>query len=86
MSKMTIQLPDSIKREVETLAARDGISSDQFLATAAAEKVSALRTVDYLKEEAAKGSAEEWHYVLNRARHARRCRVMRRSNPGGTFL
>lgn len=66
MSTMTIQLPDSIKHEVETLAARDGISADQFLATAAAEKVSALRTVAFLQDEAAKGSTEDWEFVLSR--------------------
>jgi hypothetical protein len=46
MSALTIQLPDSIRAQVEELARRDGITADQFLATAAAEKVSALRTVD----------------------------------------
>lgn len=66
MSTMTIQMPDSIKREVESLAAQDGISADQFLATAAAEKVSALRTVDFLKTEASKGSVEDWEFVLSR--------------------
>lgn len=66
MSTMTIQMPDSIKREVETLAARDGISADQFLSTAAAEKVSALRTVEFLRNEAEKGSREDWEFVLSR--------------------
>jgi hypothetical protein len=66
MSTMTVQIPASIKNEVEALALRDGISADQFLATAAAEKVSALRTVEFLKAEAAGGSAEDWEFVLSR--------------------
>ena len=48
------------------LARRDGINADQFLATAAAEKVSALRTVDFLKAEAAQGRVEDWDFVLSR--------------------
>ena len=66
MSTLTIQLPDSIRAQVEELARRDGITADQFLATAAAEKVSALRTVDFLKAEAAQGRAEDWDFVLSR--------------------
>ena len=65
MSTLTIQLPDSIRAQVEELAQRDGITADQFLATAAAEKVSALRTVDFLKAEAAQGRAEDWDFVLS---------------------
>ena len=63
MSTLTIQLPDSIRAEVEALALRDGISADQFMATAAAEKVSALRTLAFLQEEAAQGREEDWDFV-----------------------
>ncbi len=66
MSTLTIQLPDSIQAEVEMLSERDGITPAQFLALAAAEKVSALKTVDFLRSEAAKGSAEDWEFVLSR--------------------
>ena len=66
MSSLTIQLPESVRAQVEELAQRDGITVDQFLATAAAEKVSALRTVDFLKGEAAAGRAEDWDFVLSR--------------------
>ena len=66
MSTLTIHLPDSIRAEAESLSRRDGISLEQFLATAAAEKVSALKTVDFLREEAAQGSKEDWDFVLSR--------------------
>ena len=66
MSKLTIQLPGSIRAQVKELAWRDGITTDQFLATAAAEKVSALRTVDFLKAEAAQGRAADRIFVLSR--------------------
>lgn len=69
MSTLTIQIPDSIRAEVEELARRDGVSLDQFLATAAAEKISALRTLEFLRDEAAKGREEDWEFVLSRASH-----------------
>jgi hypothetical protein len=66
MSTLTIQLPGSIRAQVKKLNRRDGITTDQILATAAAEKVSALRTVDFLKAEAAQGRAEDRNFVLSR--------------------
>jgi hypothetical protein len=65
MSTLTIHIPESIRRQVDELAAQDGVSAEQFLATAAAEKVSALRTLDYLRAEAAGGSKADWDRVLD---------------------
>jgi hypothetical protein len=65
MSVYTVEIPDSVRREVEELSARDGVSPEQFLATAAVEKISALRTVEFLREEAAAGSREDWDYVMS---------------------
>lgn len=64
MSAMTLTLPDSIQRRVEELAKRDGVSVDQFVATAVAEKLSALATVDYLAERAKRGSRDKFEAVL----------------------
>ena len=66
MSTLTIQLPDSIRAETESLSRRAGISLEQFLTTAAAEKVGALKTVDFLREEAAQDSVADWDFVLSR--------------------
>jgi len=66
MSTLTVQLPDSIRAQIDALAREDGVSPEQFLATAAAEKVSALRTVEFLRAEAAKGRREDWDFVLDR--------------------
>ncbi len=66
MSSLTVHLPESIRAAVEALARRDGISADQLLATAAAEKVSALKTVEFLRAEASQGRVEDWEFVLSR--------------------
>ena len=42
MSTVSFNLPDSVHKKIQELADREGISVDQFLATAAAEKLAAF--------------------------------------------
>lgn len=49
-STYPLRLPASIKAEAERLAATEGTSLNQFVATAVAEKVAALRTASYFAE------------------------------------
>jgi hypothetical protein len=60
MSTVTIQIPDSLRRSIEALAEEEGFSIEQFLASAAAEKMAAFRTLAYLRSEAAKGRREDF--------------------------
>jgi hypothetical protein len=46
------------------IAKEDHISLNQFIASAVAEKISALTTETYLATRAAKGSAEKFHAAL----------------------
>ena len=64
MSTLTIKLPESLMRSIEALAQEEGYSVDQFLASAAAEKMAALRTLDYLRREAACGRPEDFERFL----------------------
>jgi hypothetical protein len=64
MSVLSVRLPDSLHRQVKELASRDGISINQFVATAVAEKMSALMTEDYLRERAARGSRAKYEAAL----------------------
>jgi predicted transcriptional regulator len=52
MSTISLQLPDSLHDQVRRLAEQDHISIDRFIATAVAEKMSALMTADYLEQRA----------------------------------
>lgn len=49
-STYPLRLPVSIKAEAERLAASEGTSLNQFVASAVAEKVAALRTASYFAE------------------------------------
>ena len=64
MSTMSLRLPDSLHEELRRLAEQEGISINQLVASAAAEKISALRTASYLKGRARKGSRKEFEAIL----------------------
>ncbi|MCA9972241.1 MAG: toxin-antitoxin system HicB family antitoxin [Anaerolineales bacterium] len=64
MTALTIRLPESLHKEIKLLAQAEGVSINQFLTLAAAEKVSALRTVDYLRSEANQGSRADFEAFL----------------------
>lgn len=52
MSALSLRLPDSVHRHIKEFAQKEGVSINQFIASAVAEKVSALATEDYLKSRA----------------------------------
>lgn len=64
MSAVTIELPNSLYKRIEELAEKEGISLSQFLASAAAEKLSAMTSSDFLENEAALGTREGFEKVL----------------------
>ncbi len=64
MSSVTVELPDSPQRSIEALAALEGYTLAQFLATAAGEKLAVLLTVDFLKREAAAGRRDDFDRYL----------------------
>jgi hypothetical protein len=66
MSTLSLRLPDSLHKRVRELALQDGISINQFISSAVAEKLSALMTVEYLEERARHGSRERFLAVLSK--------------------
>ena len=64
MSTISVQMPESLKKSIEEIAAREGYSLSQFVASAAAEKLAAVKTVDYLRNEAAQGRREDFDHYL----------------------
>jgi hypothetical protein len=64
MSTLSLRLPDSLHKKVRELAQQEGISINQFISTAVAEKMAALLTVEYLEERAKRGSREKFLAVL----------------------
>jgi len=66
MSTLSLRLPESLHREIKELAKREGISINQLISTAVAEKMSALLTVELLEKRARRGSRTNFEKVLSK--------------------
>lgn len=66
MSTMSLRLPESLHQRARELAEKEGISINQLVATALAEKISALDTVAYLEARAGRASREAFLEALDR--------------------
>jgi len=66
MTNLNVQVPDSLYKQVEALAARENLSVEQLVAIALSAQVSAWMTKDYLKEKALRGSWGKFQQVLNK--------------------
>ena len=64
MRTLSIRLPDSLHKRIKQMAKAEGISMNQFITLAVAEKISALATVEYLEERAKRGSRQKFEAVL----------------------
>ncbi len=61
-----IAIPESLLKKVRELSEKEGITVDQFVSSAIAEKASAWATVEYLKERAKRGSREKFLKALSK--------------------
>jgi len=68
MSTLSLRLPESLHRTLKELAQREGVSINQFISTAVAEKLSALMTAEYLEARARRGNRAEFDAVLGKIR------------------
>ena len=64
MSTLNLRLPDSLHTRAKEPASREGISLNQSIATAVAEKMSALLTEDYLADRARRGREATYRSAL----------------------
>ncbi|HFQ79858.1 MAG TPA: toxin-antitoxin system HicB family antitoxin [Desulfobacterales bacterium] len=64
MSTVSLRLPDFLHKEVKAISKEEGISINQFISTALAEKMSALRTQEYLESRALRGNREKFDHAL----------------------
>ena len=64
MTALTIRLPNSVHDSIKQLARKDGISVNQFIASAAAEKMAAFQTLEHLRREATLGKREDFEKYL----------------------
>ena len=70
MSTLSLRIPKSLHEQIKQLAKREGISINQFVASAAAEKMSALMTEEYIEKRARKANLKKFQQVLNKVADA----------------
>ena len=68
MSTISLRLPESLHDKARELARQENVSINQLVATALAEKLSALVTEEYLHERAKRGSRRKFEAVLRKVR------------------
>lgn len=64
MSALSLRLPDSVHRHIKELASKEGVSINQFIASAVAEKVSAIATEEYLQARAERADKSAFKAIM----------------------
>lgn len=64
MSMMSLRLPKSMYGDLKDVAKVEGVSMNQFVMIAVAEKIALLNALDYLEKRAKRGSREKLLSVL----------------------
>ncbi len=67
MSTLSLRLPESLHEQLRELAQEEGISVNQFVMLAVAEKVAAISTIEYLEKRATRGGREKLLEILSKA-------------------
>lgn len=62
-----LRLPASVRRRLEQVAANDGVSINQFITLAVAEKLSVMQAADYWEAKAAKADPAMLRALLSRS-------------------
>lgn len=64
MSAITVKLPNSVQEKLEELAQKEGFSLEQFIASAASEKLAIMLQARLLEDEASLGTREAFEEFL----------------------
>ena len=65
MSALTIRIPESLHQNLKALVEREGITANQFIASAVAEKMASVLTLNYLKSDAAQARRGDFEVFLD---------------------
>jgi len=65
MSALSLRLPDSIHRHIKEIATTEGVSINQFISSAVAEKISAILTEDYLGRRSKRAKKTDFRKILD---------------------
>jgi hypothetical protein len=66
LSTYPLRLPRSLRLGIEKMSEQDGVSINQFVAVAVAEKLSAMQAATFFEERRAKADLAAFDAVMNR--------------------
>jgi hypothetical protein len=66
MGTLSLRLPDSLHARLRDLAQREGVSINQLIMVAVAEKAAALLTEEVIEVRARRASREKFDHALSR--------------------
>lgn len=69
MSTISLRLPEALHKYAKELAKQEGVSMNQLITTALAEKMSAIATESYLETRAQRGSRGKFERALAKVPH-----------------
>jgi uncharacterized protein (DUF1778 family) len=64
-SNYALRLPASLKRAIEEVAREDGTTLNQFIVSAVAEKLAALKTADYFAKRAVRADFRAFDRLMS---------------------
>lgn len=64
MSTLSLRLPESLHRRLAEVAAREGVSINQLISSAVAEKMAALLTEEFLEKRAERATLSRFTAAL----------------------
>jgi uncharacterized protein (DUF1778 family) len=64
MGALSLRLPASIHRHIREIARQEGVSINQFISSAVAEKISALLTEEYVNARVARADLDKVAQIL----------------------
>ena len=66
MTTLSLRLPESLHRKLAEVAQAEGVSLNQLISSAAAEKLAALTTEEYLTRRAKRASASKFDAAMRK--------------------
>lgn len=71
MATLSLRLPESLHQKLAELARSEGVSLNQLISSAAAEKLASLMTEEYLTKRAQRASKAKFNAALSRVPKAK---------------
>lgn len=65
MGALSLRLPESIHRHIREIAKVEGVSINQLISSAIAEKISAIMTEEYLERRGKRADINKMKAILN---------------------